>query len=187
MSESTRTVLVPVDDSDRSTAAVTYAVERYPDADIVALHVVDVIASIHWADPEVTAPSYWEATFEAAEEGAECILAEAERATHLGGWAGVPRHRVEPRVGEVAGDEAGQCGPGQDGCRLANRNPRTIVACWVSPIKALLTSPDNPNAKAGGAPHFGRCARPAAICSRASPPGRAPSPAVPRGAARTHS
>jgi nucleotide-binding universal stress UspA family protein len=80
MSESTRTVLVPVDDSERSTAAIRHAVERYPDADVVALHVVDVVSTIHAADPEVTAPGYWEQLYEAAEAGADAVLADAEAA-----------------------------------------------------------------------------------------------------------
>lgn len=70
-------MLVPVDDSERSTQAIRYAVENYPDADIVAIHVVDVIGAIHAADPEVTAPGYWEQVFEAAEEAAEAVLADA--------------------------------------------------------------------------------------------------------------
>lgn len=34
-------VLVPVDDSDRSTEAIKFALEEYPDATITALHVLD--------------------------------------------------------------------------------------------------------------------------------------------------
>lgn len=36
-----RRILVPVDDSDRSHEALSYAVNEYPDADITALHVID--------------------------------------------------------------------------------------------------------------------------------------------------
>lgn len=77
MTGTARTVLVPVDDSERSTQAIRYAVENHPDADIVALHVVDAVGAIHAADPEVTAPGYWEQVFEAAEEAAEAVLADA--------------------------------------------------------------------------------------------------------------
>lgn len=34
-------ILVPVDDSEHSTAALEFAIEEYPDATITALHVVD--------------------------------------------------------------------------------------------------------------------------------------------------
>jgi nucleotide-binding universal stress UspA family protein len=85
MTGTTRTVLVPVDDSERSTAAVRYAATHHPEADIVALHVVDVVSTIHGADPEVTAPGYWERLYEAAEEGADAVLdAARETAADVG-------------------------------------------------------------------------------------------------------
>jgi len=37
----TRKVLVPVDSSEQSTTAMEFAVEKYPDSTIVALHVID--------------------------------------------------------------------------------------------------------------------------------------------------
>lgn len=37
----TRQVLVPIDDSEQSTAALEFAVDTYPEATIVALHVID--------------------------------------------------------------------------------------------------------------------------------------------------
>ncbi len=36
-----RRILVPLDDSERSTEALTFAVETYPDADLIALHIID--------------------------------------------------------------------------------------------------------------------------------------------------
>lgn len=37
----TRQVLVPIDESEQSTAALEFAVDNYPEATIVALHVID--------------------------------------------------------------------------------------------------------------------------------------------------
>ncbi|ELY48561.1 universal stress protein [Natronolimnohabitans innermongolicus] len=43
-------VLVPIDDSEPAHAAVEYALEQYPNAEITALHVVDPSMSVYHGD-----------------------------------------------------------------------------------------------------------------------------------------
>ena len=97
MTGETRRVLVPVDDSERATAAIRYAAERYPDADIVALHVVDVTSAIHGADPDVTAPGDWEDVYESAQTNADAVLEAAETAAAEAGVE-IRTDRVEGRA-----------------------------------------------------------------------------------------
>jgi nucleotide-binding universal stress UspA family protein len=47
-------VLVPIDDSDRSTKALEYALKQYPDAEITVLHVLDPSSDAVYTGGEIS-------------------------------------------------------------------------------------------------------------------------------------
>ena len=72
-------ILVPVDDSDQATAALEFALSRFPEAPITALHVVESPVDYSREDIEGT---YVERQLEPLEKRADELLASAEeRAT----------------------------------------------------------------------------------------------------------
>jgi len=76
---SEKTVLVPVDDGPLSNDALEYALDRNPDAEIVAFHAVDPAEASQFIAPGAGVPSeaYWSEIAEEAENRAEDILADA--------------------------------------------------------------------------------------------------------------
>jgi nucleotide-binding universal stress UspA family protein len=72
----TKRLLVPVDGSDPADAALGFALEEYPDADITALSVIDP-TDVGYGSIEA-APSTFEHLQESAEERTEQVLEEAE-------------------------------------------------------------------------------------------------------------
>ncbi len=74
-----KTVLVPVDDGPLSNDALEHALERNPDAEIVAVHAVDPADAGRFVAPGAGVPSepYWNEMVEAAEERAETVLDDA--------------------------------------------------------------------------------------------------------------
>lgn len=76
---SEKTVLVPVDDGPLSNDALEHAIERNPDAEIVAFHAVDPAETSHLVAPGAGVPSeaYWSEVTEEAENRAKEILADA--------------------------------------------------------------------------------------------------------------
>ena len=63
------------DASPQATGALLHALERYPDAEVTAIHVTD---PSEWIYPDELGGSYYaEEAFEAAEESAEELLEEA--------------------------------------------------------------------------------------------------------------
>lgn len=69
-------LLVPVDGSDPADAALEFALEEYPDADITILSVIDP-TDVGYGSIEA-APSTFEHLQESAEERTKAILDEAE-------------------------------------------------------------------------------------------------------------
>lgn len=69
-------ILIPVDDSKPSWTALDHALEHHPDADLVALHVID---PVEWMRSETPATGGYLATelYDEAEERAEAILEDA--------------------------------------------------------------------------------------------------------------
>ena len=59
-------VLVPIDGSPQSNAALELALERFPDADLTLVHVVDPVGA-DWDDPSTAAGKRFEAETELAE------------------------------------------------------------------------------------------------------------------------
>ncbi|MFC4541395.1 universal stress protein [Halosolutus amylolyticus] len=70
-------VLVPVDGSSQAAAALEEALELFPDAEIVVLHVIQVTRIP--SDPDVTPYEHAREEGEAILEDAEAIAAEHER------------------------------------------------------------------------------------------------------------
>lgn len=68
-------VLVPLDGSERSWAAFSYALEQFPDAELVVLHVVDPIEAGFSA--MATVPGYPEEWYEKEKEAAQTLFDEA--------------------------------------------------------------------------------------------------------------
>ncbi|MFC6988592.1 universal stress protein [Haloplanus sp. GCM10025708] len=71
----TNQILVPVDGSEPSEKALDFALEQFPDADVVALTVVDP-TDIGYASIEAT-PNTFQKLHEAARKEAERVLGEA--------------------------------------------------------------------------------------------------------------
>ena len=79
------TVLVPVDGSPQSNAALDHALATFPDAEIVALTAVDPVAAGYAAAPGPDAASYPAEWIEQANDRADNVLDEAvERAADAG-------------------------------------------------------------------------------------------------------
>ncbi|MFB6122819.1 MAG: universal stress protein [Haloferacaceae archaeon] len=79
----TEQILVPIDGSEPSKKALDFALEQFPDADVVALTVVDP-TDVGYASIEAT-PSTFQKLHEAAREEAERVLDEAtDRAAERG-------------------------------------------------------------------------------------------------------
>ena len=73
-------VPVPYDGSGLSEKAAEHAVERYNDAKIVLLHVLDFVSAGYEALPEAALPGYWADWCGEAEESAETMLEEVTNA-----------------------------------------------------------------------------------------------------------
>jgi len=71
----TKRLLVPVDGSDPADAALEFALEEYPDADITALSVIDP-TDVGYGSAEA-APSTFEHLQQSAEERTEAVLEAA--------------------------------------------------------------------------------------------------------------
>jgi nucleotide-binding universal stress UspA family protein len=71
-------ILVPYDDSEQATAALEHALDRYPEAEIVALHVIDVLESSYSGNIDGTLPGYWEEWYEVEEQRTETLFEEAQ-------------------------------------------------------------------------------------------------------------
>jgi nucleotide-binding universal stress UspA family protein len=72
-------VLVPVDGSQQSEAAVDHADAAFPDAEITLIHVIDPIDAGY--DPESVVPGYSEDWYASREETAEELFEEARERT----------------------------------------------------------------------------------------------------------
>jgi nucleotide-binding universal stress UspA family protein len=78
-------VLVPIDDSDRSTKALEHALEEYPDTEITVLHVLDPTADAVYTGGEISVDLDVEEVRERHKHLAEELLEEAaETAGHHG-------------------------------------------------------------------------------------------------------
>lgn len=92
-------ILVPLDDSSCSLAALEHAVEAHEDPRIHLLHVHDYRAAGYQATPESKLPGYWESWYRDAERNAQSLFEDAaDRTQECGG--GVDRTTV--RVGRPA-------------------------------------------------------------------------------------
>jgi nucleotide-binding universal stress UspA family protein len=82
-----QTILVPLDDSPMAMTALEHACEEYPDARIIALHVIDYVAAGYTTPDGAVAPSYWEDWYDAAEAAAETLFGEAREVADRHGVA----------------------------------------------------------------------------------------------------
>lgn len=70
-------VLVPFEDTAMSDRALEHACERYPDATVTVLHVIDFVEAGYAAPPDAGLPGYWEEWYEEEREGAEELFERA--------------------------------------------------------------------------------------------------------------
>jgi nucleotide-binding universal stress UspA family protein len=70
-------ILVPIDGSEQSSAALEYALEHFKDADISVINVVDPIEAGYTA--QSTVPGYSEEWFEQAKDAADQLFDEAQQ------------------------------------------------------------------------------------------------------------
>lgn len=70
-------VVVPYDGSPHSKKALEHAAERYENAEIVLLYVLDFVDAAYRASPETELPGYWSDWYEDAQESAEELFDEA--------------------------------------------------------------------------------------------------------------
>lgn len=77
-------ILVAVDGSEQSEAAIDYVAKEYPQASVVFIHVIDPVEAGYTAGPSAV-PGYSEEWYEESEAAAEELFNEAvERATAAG-------------------------------------------------------------------------------------------------------
>ena len=69
-------VLVPYNGSELSEKVVEHAVERYDDAEIVLIRVLDFVGAGYEAPPEAALPGYWADWYGEAEESAGTMFGE---------------------------------------------------------------------------------------------------------------
>lgn len=69
-------VLVPTDGSPLSDTALEFAVDEYPEAEIVVLHVINPVDAGYATD--MSGMDYWDGWYENAKERAEEIFADIE-------------------------------------------------------------------------------------------------------------
>lgn len=69
-------ILVPVDGSEQSTAALSYALTEFPDAEITVINVIDPIDVGYTST--VGMPGYSEEWYEDSKENAEALFEEAQ-------------------------------------------------------------------------------------------------------------
>lgn len=106
-------VLVPIDESDLADEALVYALEQHPDADITALHVIELFAESR-SMPYGPAPSadFWDTLDEYARDQAEAILEEAhDLADEHGVEIATEMERGEPArtIVDYAEEEGSDC------------------------------------------------------------------------------
>lgn len=70
-----KTILVPIDGSEQSSDALSYAIEEFPTATLVLLHVIDPVEAGYTAS--ATVPGYSEEWYEHSKEAAEELLSDA--------------------------------------------------------------------------------------------------------------
>lgn len=97
-----RSILVPIDDSPPSTAALEYALSNHADDEITVLHVVDVTDSAAFG-----ADGYYPVDFDADDEHATDLMDEVRRLAEDAGVAvsttverGAPARRINDYVDE---------------------------------------------------------------------------------------
>jgi len=70
-----KTILVPIDGSEQSTDALSYAIEEFPTATLVLFHVIDPVEAGYTAS--ATVPGYSEEWYEHSKEASEELLSDA--------------------------------------------------------------------------------------------------------------
>jgi nucleotide-binding universal stress UspA family protein len=110
-------ILVPVDGSPRSAAAVRFTTEEWPDADVVLLHVIDPVESGYTGSVLPTAAETWyqRARADAEETFAE-LAADAgiEPETMVTVGRRRPRSSKQPRT-SITSSSGATGGPGSPG------------------------------------------------------------------------
>lgn len=93
-----RTILVPVDGSEDALDGLRYALEKYPDADVTALHVVEFARVFPDESREFES---WTNAIADRREGADDVLAEAtetaaehDREISTATWIGAPAKAI---------------------------------------------------------------------------------------------
>lgn len=70
-------ILVPFDDSEQARTALEHALETHGDAEIVVLHVIDLMEAGYSAPVEGGLPGYWEEWYDDQQAAAEELFDEA--------------------------------------------------------------------------------------------------------------
>lgn len=115
----TKTILVPLDGSPQSHEALEFAIEENPDAELLALHVIDPIESGYTTSFNL--PGSGEEWYESEKELAEALFSEArelaaeagtsiETVTELGNPARVIVEYTEDGVDQVVMGSHGRSG-----------------------------------------------------------------------------
>lgn len=91
-------VLVPVDESEQSNAALKFTLSEYPDAQITALHIIDPGDFYGAVALEAAAPTTYHELHAQQEEAAEQIIANAEEQANTQGST----IETETMIGDVA-------------------------------------------------------------------------------------
>ena len=92
-------ILVAFDESPQARAALRHALERYPDAEVVVVHVTD---PGEWVYPDELGGTYYaESAFEAAQETAESLLESAAEIAAAAGREVTTVAEVGPTAGTI--------------------------------------------------------------------------------------
>lgn len=96
-------ILVPVDGSDKSAEALTFAADEWPDAELTLLHVINPAEAA--STPEGTFPGAVEQWYEAARERGEAVVSNAadsvDRAVETRVEVGRPAHTIVEVADEI--------------------------------------------------------------------------------------
>lgn len=80
-------ILVAVDGSEQSDAAIEYVTREYPEGELVLMHVIDPVEAGYTAGPSAV-PGYSEEWYEQSEEAAEELFEETRKEIRELGFAG---------------------------------------------------------------------------------------------------
>ncbi|WP_435346497.1 universal stress protein [Haloarchaeobius sp. HRN-SO-5] len=71
-------ILVPYDESEQAKVALKHALEKFPEDDVVLLHVIDMMEASYSGNIDGTLPGYWEEWYEMEEEATDALFEDAQ-------------------------------------------------------------------------------------------------------------